>query len=58
MEFSFPSAERLRMMFKRPGRGRNLAGMDSQVRRPMMTAFCFEGSVVLQVSSLKYLMAQ
>ena len=40
-----------------PGRGRNLSGMDSHVLRPMMTAFFLDGSVVLEVSSLKYFMS-
>lgn len=53
--FSSPAAERERMTLTRPGRGRNLAGMDSQVFRPMMTAFCLLGSAVVEVRSLKNL---
>lgn len=37
----------------RPLSGLNLAGMDSQVRRPMITAFCLAASRVRLVRSLK-----
>ena len=54
---SLLAAPRERTTFTRPGKGLNLAGIDSQVLRPMMTAFFFEGSEVFEVSSLKYFMS-
>ena len=35
-----------------PGRGRNLAGMDSQVLRPMITALTAPGSFTCDVTAL------
>ena len=52
-EFSEPAAPRVRTTLMRPGNGLNFEGMDSQVLRPMMTAFCLPGSAVLLVISLK-----
>ena len=44
-------------MLVRPFSGRNLAGIESQVRLPMTTAFCLSGSVVAMVTSRKYAMS-
>ena len=44
----------LRTMFSLPASGRNRSGMDSQVFRPMMQTLHFDGSLVSEVSCLKY----
>ena len=44
-------------MFSRSSSGRNLAGIDCQVLRPMMTALRFSGSRVERVSCLKKAMS-
>lgn len=55
--FSSPAEPRLSTTFTLPGSGLNFGGMDSQVLRPITTAFCLDGSAVLVVSSLKYAMS-
>lgn len=43
--------------FNRPGNGRNFSGMDSQVFRPMITAFFLEEEAVYDVIFLKNFMS-
>lgn len=48
------SGVRVSTILVRPGSGRNFAGIESHVRRPITTLLAFWGSAVAIVTSLKY----